>query len=110
MRKFFLINIILLFLCVSDTDLVSSSAYHFYDTTKVELVDNYIADYTDTFEIYYSLPERKEFGFSNSLNYLSNDSGIIIKHQNSIYQEFRINLISIFITSHQTNILPQSLS
>lgn len=105
MRKFFLINIILLFLCISDTDLVSSNTFHFYDTIKIELVDNSRSISRDVIEIYYSIPLRKEFKSDNEF-----DSECVVKNQISIYQGIKASIQKFFITSYHSNTLPQILS
>jgi len=110
MKRLFALNIILLFFCVSDSDLITSNTFHYYDSVKVELVDHFISDSSDIHEFSCSIPNEKNLTSSKWVDNSHGSISIIVQNQNSIYQEIRIDLHSFFITSHQSNRLPQVLS
>lgn len=110
MKRFFLINIILLTFCVCDTDIVTYNTYHFYDNTKVELLDQYTFDTSDVYEtqLLKTKCERKNISetFVSQYSYCRE----ILKNQRFTFQNIRINLLSFFTTSHHTTKPPSLLS
>ncbi len=110
MKKFFLLNIILLTFCVCDTDIVAYNSYHFYDSIKVELVDQYTFNTSNVYEtssvkIESKIGEIFKIGFFDYSNYRT-----ILRNQNSTFENISIHLLSFFTTFRHSTNLPDLLS
>lgn len=103
MKRLFLIHFILLSLCVYDADIIAYNTFHFYDTTNIELVDYNSFSDTDVYEICIpNSPEHAEY----EKHALYSDCSLraeIIRIQKAKFQEIRVRIQSLFITSRHSN-------
>ena len=109
MSKIFNANIFILLFSISGFFSPVGASYYTITPDKIELLQS-VTSGTTTLELKEFSTPKSEEDYSTSLILIDYNIQIILKNRLLTYRNIRANIEAKFITSHQTNALPQHTS